>query len=116
MPVMRLLILTAASAIALAAAGFGSARVEAASVSVTMTDFKFKLSKTSVPRGAVTFSVVNRGDTGHDFKIAGKKTPIYSAGKRGTLRVTFTKAGRYPFICAVPGHTALGMKGVLRVT
>jgi uncharacterized cupredoxin-like copper-binding protein len=109
-------VLVIAGAIALGTPGLLSAGPDAVTVAVTMADFKFKLSRTTVPRGVVTFRVINRGDTPHDFKIAGKKTPIYAPGKGGTLRVTFRKAGRYPYICAVPGHTTLGMKGVLRVT
>lgn len=120
MTLTRLLIpvglLAIAGAVALGATGLASARPEAVTVRVTMTDFKFTLSRTTVPRGVVSFTVVNRGDTPHDFKIAGKKTPIYAPGKRGTLRITFSRAGRYPYICAVPGHTSLGMKGTLRVT
>jgi plastocyanin len=103
-------------ALALTTPALLSAGPEAVTVRVTMTDYKFRLSQAKVPRGLVTFRVVNRGDTAHDFKIAGKKTPIYAPGKGGTLRVRFRRAGRFPFICAVPGHTALGMKGVLRVT
>jgi uncharacterized cupredoxin-like copper-binding protein len=93
----------------------GAAAV-AVAVNVTTSDFKFKLSRQAAPRGVVAFKIVNRGDVPHDFKIAGKKSPIYSAGKGGTLRVTFRKAGRYPYVCAVPGHAGLGMKGVLRIT
>jgi uncharacterized cupredoxin-like copper-binding protein len=58
---------------------------------------------------------MNKGETVHDFKVNRKKTPIYDAGKGGTLKVTFTKRGKYPFLCTVPGHAASGMKGVLTV-
>ena len=92
-----------------------AAETAATTVRVTMTDYRFVLSKTTVGRGTVVFRVVNRGDKPHDFKIKGKKTPIYAAGKGGTLRVTFGAAGRFRFVCTVPGHAALGMKGVLRV-
>jgi uncharacterized cupredoxin-like copper-binding protein len=85
-------------------------------VQVVMDDFSFALARKAVPRGTTVFRVTNEGEVIHDFKIAGKKTPIYEAGQGGTLRVVFKKAGRYPFICTVPGHVAAGMKGVLRVT
>lgn len=84
-------------------------------VTVGMTDFKFALSKAAVPRGTAVFRVMNQGKVIHDFKIAGKKTPIYMNGKGGVLRVKFTKPGRYKYICTVPGHVAAGMWGVLRV-
>jgi uncharacterized cupredoxin-like copper-binding protein len=84
-------------------------------VKVTATEFKFKLSRTTVPVGAVVFQVVNRGKIKHDFKIAGKKTPLIGPGKSATLRVVFHKKGRYAYLCTVPGHARLGMKGVLGV-
>lgn len=84
-------------------------------VKVTMTDYAFALSKKRVRAGTVVFSVVNRGEVVHDFKIARKKTPIYETGQGGVLRVVFKKPGRYPYICTIPGHVDIGMKGVFRV-
>jgi len=84
-------------------------------VNVTMTDYAFALSKKTVRTGTVIFQVVNKGEVVHDFKIARKKTPIYEAGQGGALRVVFKNIGRYPFICTIPGHAAIGMKGVLKV-
>jgi uncharacterized cupredoxin-like copper-binding protein len=80
-------------------------------------EFHFKLSKASVPHGkAVTIIVTNRGNLPHDFKIAGKKTPLLQSGKTARLTLSFKKAGRYPYLCTVSGHAAAGMKGTLRVT
>lgn len=84
-------------------------------VVVNMSDFKFALSKKAIPRGTAVFRVANNGQVVHDFKIAGKKTPIYSTGKGGVLRIQFKKGGRYKYICTVAGHEAAGMWGVLRV-
>jgi uncharacterized cupredoxin-like copper-binding protein len=92
-----------------------AARTSAISVNVRMTEFKFALSKKTVPRGTVTFHVSNKGNISHDFKIKGKKSALYTSGKRGVLRVTFRQAGRYRYLCTVPGHAAEGMKGVLTV-
>lgn len=86
----------------------------ATAVTVTATEFKFKLSKTSVPHGAVTFTLVNKGHVGHDFKIGGKKTPVIQPGKSAKLTVTL-KAGKSAYLCTVPGHSAAGMKGTLTV-
>lgn len=115
-------------AVALATAGVGALLLAAgpggsteaspaatAKVKVTMTDYAFALSKNVVRRGAVVFAVVNEGEVVHDFKIAGKKTPIYETGQGGSLRVVFKKAGRYKYVCTVPGHVLAGMKGVLKV-
>jgi uncharacterized cupredoxin-like copper-binding protein len=79
------------------------------------SEFRFTLSKRTVPKGAVTFKVANRGKVAHDFKIVGKKTKRLTTGKTATLRATFRKAGKYAFLCTLPGHAAAGMKGVLTV-
>ena len=86
----------------------------AAAVTVTASEFKFKLSKLSVPHGKVVFTVVNKGKLPHDFKINGKKTSLVSPGKSTKLTITF-KAGKYKYLCTVPGHAAAGMKGTLTV-
>jgi uncharacterized cupredoxin-like copper-binding protein len=83
-------------------------------VTVTATEFHFKFSKTSVPHGSVTFTVMNKGHISHDFKIGGKKTPLIAAGKSAKLTVTLKK-GKAAYSCTVPGHAAAGMKGSLTV-
>jgi uncharacterized cupredoxin-like copper-binding protein len=91
---------------------------QASTVSVTAgkpSELRFTLSKKSVAKGKVTFKVVNKGALSHDFKIAAKKTPLLVRGKSATLTVTFKKAGRYAYLCTIPGHAAAGMKGVLVV-
>jgi uncharacterized cupredoxin-like copper-binding protein len=102
------------------AIGVGSAfaashALKTTTVAVTATEYKFKLSKSSVPKGGVTFVVTNKGKIAHDFKIDGKKTPLIGPGKKASLTVTFAKAGKFPYLCTVTGHAALGMKGTLTV-
>jgi len=84
-------------------------------VNVSALDFRFRLSVRSAPRGQIEFRVRNRGAAPHDFQIAGKKTRILSGGGFQRLRVTIRRAGRYPYICTVPGHAAAGMKGTFVV-
>jgi len=79
------------------------------------SEFKLTLSKQAVPTGVVTFKVANAGMISHDFKIAGKKTTSLTKGKTATLRITFAKAGKYAYLCTLPGHAPAGMKGVLVV-
>jgi uncharacterized cupredoxin-like copper-binding protein len=86
----------------------------ATAVTVTATEFHFKFSKTSVPHGSVTFTLVNKGHVAHDFKIGGKKTPLVKPGKSAKLTVTL-KAGKIAYLCTVAGHAAAGMKGKLTV-
>lgn len=111
-----LVVLTALGALAFAVAAL--ATPAASTVTVTAgkpAELRFVVLPKSVARGAVTFKVANRGKLEHDFKIAGKKTPKLAAGKSATFRVTFAKAGRYPYLCTLPGHAAGGMKGVFTV-
>ena len=84
-------------------------------VTVTATDLKFTLSRRSVPTGTVIFTVTNKGKVSHDFKIAGKKTPLLAPGRSATLQVTFSKKGRYPYLSTVSGQASHGMKGVFSV-
>ncbi|HYY64821.1 MAG TPA: plastocyanin/azurin family copper-binding protein [Gaiellaceae bacterium] len=84
-------------------------------VKVKATDFHFALSRRTAPHGVVIFKVTNKGHTKHDFKIAGKKTALIKPGSSATLKVTLKK-GTYKYLCTVPGHAALGMKGSFKVT
>jgi glucose/arabinose dehydrogenase len=92
-----------------------SAAPVAATVTVRMLDYRDVLSRTSVPLGNVRFVVVNRGAAPHDFAIGGKRTRMLKRGERQTLVVRFKRAGNYTYVCTVPGHSHLGMKGILRV-
>ncbi len=82
---------------------------------VVARDFSYSLSRRSVPAGRVRFVVVNRGATGHDFAIAGRKTRVLAPGRTATLDVVFKRPGTAAYRCTVPGHAALGMKGVLAI-
>ncbi len=89
-------------------------------VTVSASEFKFVLSKRSVPVGSkVIFTVINKGKISHDFRILGTslttRTKVLNPGQRATLTVTFKKKGRYTYICTLPGHVKLGMKGVFSV-
>ena len=109
--------LALAAPFAALAAGTGTTAAKATTITVTAgkpTEFHFTLSKSSVAKGSVTFKVVNKGKLAHDFKIAGKKSPMVQPGKSATLKVTL-KPGKMKYQCTVPGHAAAGMKGTLRV-
>jgi uncharacterized cupredoxin-like copper-binding protein len=113
--------LLALGALVLTAMAFGGSQLRSATTNVAVTagkpsELRFTLSRKSVPKGTVVFKVTNRGTSKHDFKIGGKKTPLLLPGKSATVKVTLAKAGRYRFLCTVPGHALAGMKGVVRVT
>ena len=100
-----------------AVAGTAGTRSASAStvVRVTGKEYSFVLSRKSGPHGTFVFRFTNLGQMPHDFKIAGKKTPLLQPGKAATLTVKITKAGKYRYICTVPGHALAGMKGVFTV-
>ena len=97
-------------------AGARPAAQTATTVRVTAKDFRFVLSRRSAPHGTVLFKVTNKGPSKHDFKIAGKKTPLLKKGGTATVKVRLSKGKSYRYICTVPGHTALGMKGSFKAT
>ena len=68
------------------------------------------------PGTTVIFKVTNRGKIGHDFKINGKKTRLLQPGQTQTIKVVFRRKGRLTYLCTVPGHATLGMKGSFKVT
>ena len=85
-------------------------------VRVSEKEFSIKLSKGSLGKpGTVTFAVKNAGKMAHSFRINGKQTRLIQPGKTTRLVVAFKKKGNYHYLCAVPGHAALGMKGVFAV-
>jgi uncharacterized cupredoxin-like copper-binding protein len=115
-------VLAAAALTILAPAQLASARTErdtattATTIQVKGGEFFFKVSTKSIARpGKVTFVFKNVGHVGHDFKINRKVTPVIQPGRTAKLVVTFSKRGKYPYLCTVPGHAAAGMKGVLTV-
>jgi len=100
-------------------AGAHKSAAHATVVTVTAakpSEFRFTLSLKKVHHGIVTFKVTNKGNLPHDFKIAGHKTRLISPLQTQTLKVTFARAGKYPYLCTVTGHAAAGMKGTLTVT
>jgi uncharacterized cupredoxin-like copper-binding protein len=114
--IMTTALVGAALAVAVpAAAATAHHAAKTTTVTVAMSEFKFKLSKPSAPKGTVIFKVTNKGHVAHDFKINGKKTKLVNPGKSATLTVAFTKTGKFPYLCTVPGHAASGMKGTFTI-
>jgi uncharacterized cupredoxin-like copper-binding protein len=90
-------------------------RAAVTTISVSGKEFSFTLSKKSGRHGTFVFKFRNVGALAHDFKIAGKKTPLVQPGASAKLTVKITKPGRYRYLCTVPGHAAAGMKGTFVV-
>ena len=94
----------------------GSNQATVTTVKVTIKSFKFTLSKKSATHGKVKFVVTNKDSIKHDFKIAGKKTPLLGKNKSASITVMLKKGKKYTYICTVPGHAAAGMKGSFKAT
>jgi uncharacterized cupredoxin-like copper-binding protein len=114
--------LAAAAVAALALVPLAGARTDrqtraaATTIQVSGGEFFFRLSAKSIAKpGTVTFVFKNVGHVLHDFHISGKTTPLIQPGKTAKLLVTFKKAGKFSYLCTVPGHAASGMKGVFTV-
>jgi uncharacterized cupredoxin-like copper-binding protein len=125
---MKKLVISALAAIAIAslalvqlASAHGDRSTAATAATATTVqvkggEFFFRLSTKSVSRpGKVTFVFKNIGHVLHDFSIRGRKTPLIQPGKTAKLVVSFTKKGKYAYLCTVPGHAQAGMKGTFTV-
>ena len=93
------------------------------------SEFAFALSRRTLPAGNVTFIVRNDGLLVHAFKVcstprvddaadscAGFSTPLVPPGGSAVLSVAFPTAGRYEYLCPIPGNAAAGMKGELTIS
>jgi plastocyanin len=89
--------------------------VATTTIRVKASEFTFTLSAKSVKRGTVVFVVTNAGQAMHNFAVHGKATAVLQPGATARLVVTFTKAGKYAYLCTVGNHAAMGMKGVFVV-
>ena len=93
------------------------------------SELAFQLSmSTKLEVGTYIFKVTNRGLGFHTFKFCtapvktaakntcvGKVTRVLHPGQSATLTVTIKKAGKYEYLCSIPGHAAAGMKGLIGV-
>jgi uncharacterized cupredoxin-like copper-binding protein len=93
------------------------------------SELRFQLSKsTKLEVGTYTFKVTNKGLGFHTFKFCttpvktsakntctGKVTKTLHPGETASFTVKITKAGKYEYLCSIPGHAAGGMKGLIGV-
>lgn len=88
-------------------------------VNVVVTDFAYTLDVAEASAGTITFLVGNNGGMPHDFAIEGnggrQKTAMIEPGQTVSLTVDL-KPGTYTYLCTVPGHALIGMKGTFMVT
>ena len=111
--------MSAAVLVAVSLAGAASpASARTVTVRVDARDFTFTLSRRSVPAGStVRFVVRNGGNAAHDFVVAKRKrTRVLRSGQQQTITVSFPRKGAFRFLCSLPGHARLGMRGAFGVS
>jgi uncharacterized cupredoxin-like copper-binding protein len=107
----------------------GTSAVSKTTIVVTAgkpSEFSFQLSSRKALAGIVVFKVTNKGKVPHTFEICttasttvtntckGTVTKSLAPGKSQVLTVNMKK-GNHEYLCTVPGHAQLGMKGILGV-
>ena len=101
-----------------AAGGGGGGK--ATTVKVNLTEFKLTPADPPIAKpGAVTFAASNGGQVVHALEVEGpggeKKTGDIQPGGKATLKVDFSKPGKYEWYCPIDGHKQQGMKGEIVV-
>lgn len=117
MRMTHLLLVVGLAAVSVASADAGDASpvvTPPTAVRVLTTTYHFRLSRTTVPRGRVDFTVINRANATIDFKIATFATPRLRPGQRYVLHTRLLKVGRYTYF-ASGQYAELGLVGVLTV-
>lgn len=91
-----------------------------ARLQVTAREWSLTLSRPSVVAGPAIVELVNRGEDGHDLRVArdGATAGTWDelapgATRKQTLELT---AGTYQLFCSLPGHREAGMAASLAVT
>lgn len=82
-------------------------------VVVTLKNSAVVLRPASVPAGAVTLRVANKGTLLRTFTIAGKKVTVKPGGA-AVVQVTLRSAGKIAYVSTAKGHATL--RGALTVT
>jgi plastocyanin len=96
------------------AAFAGVAAAQSVTVPVTLSEWKLELARDTVPAGAVTFRLSNKGTITHGFYVRGegvnKGSREIPAGESGSLTVTL-KPGTYDVYCPMSdnSHKMAGM-------
>jgi hypothetical protein len=119
--------LTLALSLVVASAGLAlpaSARAPARML-VTAQEWSLTLSRGTVPAGALTVQLYDRGQDAHNLNIRRVRAHHRLSGPTQKLSLTqsggLTQAswhlapGRYELYCSLPGHAKLGMRAFLTV-
>lgn len=95
-----------------------------AEITVTATDLKFNPPSIQAKAGQkVKIVLENKGMIEHDIsfptvkadKPANSLHAVAKPGQSATIEFTPTAAGKFEYICTIPGHKEAGMKGTINV-
>ena len=81
------------------------------------TEMRYTPSSIAVARGDIAVVFRNEGRVIHDVHVEGTTPRRYAAAPPGTTATTTWSLpkGRYRIFCALAGHRAAGMEGILEV-
>jgi hypothetical protein len=112
-------------AVAISAMALPASACAPARMLVTAQEWSLTLSRASVPAGAVTVQLYDRGQDAHNLNIrrvgghhrlTGKAQKVSLAQAGGLTQASWHLArGRYELYCSLPGHEKLGMRAFLTV-
>jgi uncharacterized cupredoxin-like copper-binding protein len=122
---MRPIRLTAVAVLGAAALVAPAAAGAATPIKVSEKEFSISGIPKTLKHGVkYTVTIKNKGSIAHDLLFDGKgvhdvgihnKNAIASGGT-AKFTLTFPKAGKFEFYCAIKGHAKKGMKGEVKVT
>ena len=79
----------------------------------TLSEYSISLAQVSAAVGTVRFNVTNTGTLRHNLHVLGsgvdRKTADLTAGRSGSMDVTFTEPGQYTIYCDIADHAERGM-------
>jgi uncharacterized cupredoxin-like copper-binding protein len=94
----------------------GAAAEKVTDVAVTLVDFKINAASTTFPAGRIRLNVTNTGSVAHNIGVEGiGKTRDIPPGSSDILDLGVLQPGTYNWICDIPGHAEIGMKGTFEV-
>ena len=118
-------VVAALTAVSAAALAFPAAARAPVRMLVIAKEYSFTLSRGSVPRGALSVQLYNRGQDAHNLNITRLNSHGAPVGSTHSVALTqsggLTQAtwnlgpGRYLLYCSLPGHAARGMRAYLVV-
>lgn len=110
--------LLAVAALTLAGCGGGGGGAGgAAGPKITLTDFAFTPNTITASKGKVTFTLVNKAASPHNFAVPDLGIDVLvDPGKTVTKELDLSKTGQFKVICTQPGHEQSGMIATLTVS